>query len=67
MRRSVLPIATLFATLFAATPGGQAPDTGTLAGHVKLTTRVRGEAMPSAAYPARAVGQHELPPTIRDS
>ena len=63
MHRSVLTVATLVAMLLVANPGGQSPDTGTLAGRVKLTTRVRGAAMPSAAYPARAVGLHELPPT----
>jgi hypothetical protein len=53
----VLSIAALSA-LLAAAPRGQAPDTGAIAGHVKLTSRIRGRALPSTAYPARAVGAH---------
>lgn len=36
----------------------QPPDSssGTIAGRVKLTTRVKGAALPSTAYPTRAVG-----------
>lgn len=59
MRRSVLPIASLLAACFAATPGGQAPDTGSIVGHVTLTTRIKGRALPSTAYPTRAVGAHD--------
>ena len=48
--------------------GGQTPDTGTIVGTVTLTSKVRGSAMPSTAYPGRTVGQHELPsiPEIRN-
>jgi hypothetical protein len=56
MRRSVLALASILAALFAATPVGQAPETGVIAGHVKLTTRIKGRALPSTAYPTRAVG-----------
>jgi plastocyanin len=58
MRRSTVAIVTLI-VLAAAAPGGQTPDTGTIAGKVTLTTRVRGAALPSTAYPARAVGTHD--------
>ena len=58
MRRCVLSIASLLA-VFIASPRGQAPDTGAIAGHVKLTSRIKGRALPSTAYPARAVGAHD--------
>ena len=63
MRRPLLPAAALLATLFAAAPDGQSTDTGTIVGRVTLTTKMRGQAMPSTAYPGRTVGLHE-PPTI---
>jgi plastocyanin len=56
MHRSVLPVALLLATSIVATPGGQAPETGSVTGHVKLTTRIKGKALPSTAYPTRTVG-----------
>jgi plastocyanin len=37
---------------------GQAPDAGSISGHVTLTKRVRGTALPSNAYSSRAIGQH---------
>jgi plastocyanin len=43
--------------------GHVAPETGSMAGHVKLTSRVRGERLPSAVYPGRAVG-HSTPPRV---
>jgi plastocyanin len=54
--------------LLGAVPGGQGPETGTITGKVTLTSKVRGSAMPSTAYPGRTVGQHELPsiPEIRN-
>src|SRR3981189_461899 len=58
MRRCVLSIASLLAVLVAAL-GGQVPDTGSIAGHVKLTPRIKGRALPSTAYPTRAVGAHD--------
>jgi plastocyanin len=58
MRRCVLSIASLLA-VFVAAPGGQVPDTGSIAGHVKLTPRIKGRALPSTAYPTRAVGAHD--------
>ena len=68
MRRSVLSLTTLLAALFAATPFGQAPETGVVAGHVTLTTRIKGRALPSTAYPTRAVGGHDptAPPEIKN-
>ena len=68
VRRSALALASLFAACFVASPGGQAPDTGGIAGHVTLTTRIKGRALPSTAYPTRAVGAHDpsAPPEIRN-
>jgi hypothetical protein len=63
MRRSLIAVAALVTTLLTATPRGQTADTGSIVGHVTLTTKVRGVPMPSTSYPGRAVGQHE-PPTI---
>jgi hypothetical protein len=69
--RHAVPMIAIVATMFAAGPavsGGQSPETGSIVGHVKLTTRVRGAALPSTAYPGRTVGRHELPtiPEIRN-
>ena|SRR5262252_6124156 len=58
MRRGVLTIATLLAG-FVAAPSGQVPDSGTIAGHVTLTARIKGRPLPSTAYPTRAVGAHD--------
>src|SRR5580765_352843 len=58
MRRCALSIASLLAA-FVAAPAGQAPDTGSIAGHVTLTSRIKGRALPSTAYPTRAVGAHD--------
>ena len=55
MRRFVLPIAALLTSLIVAAAGGQSADAGSVAGHVKLTTRIKGAALPSTAYPTRAV------------
>jgi plastocyanin len=48
--------------ILAAIPAGQAPDAGTITGHVRLTTRVRGTALPSNVYQPRAVQKHEPAP-----
>jgi plastocyanin len=64
--RHAVPLIAIVATIFAAGPavsGGQPPETGSIVGHVTLTTRVRGAALPSTAYPGRSVGTHELPAT----
>ena len=50
-------------------PGSAQPaDSGTIAGHVKLTPRVPGARLPSNAYPTRSVGRHAAPtaPEIRN-
>ena len=64
MRRSVLPIAALLTSLIVAAAGGQSADTGSVAGRVKLTARIKGAALPSTAYPTRAVSSadtHAIP------
>ncbi|HET6958152.1 MAG TPA: hypothetical protein VFI56_16265 [Vicinamibacterales bacterium] len=58
MRRCVLTIATLLAG-FVAAPRGQVSDSGAIAGRVTLTARIKGRALPSTAYPTRAVGAHD--------
>jgi len=58
MRRSILLPATLIAFATVAS-GGQTPDSGTIAGRVTLTTKIKGAALPSTAYPTRAVGTHD--------
>jgi len=59
MRRTASPLVTLLALILVAAPGGQAPETGSVTGRVKLTTRLRGTALPSTAYPTRAIGTHD--------
>jgi plastocyanin len=58
MRRCALSIASLLAA-FVAAPAGQAPETGSIAGHVTLTSRIKGRPLPSTAYPTRAIGAHD--------
>ena len=67
MRRCVLSIASLLLA-FVAVPRGQIPDTGSIAGHVKLTAKIKGRALPSTAYPTRAIGAHDptAPPEIKN-
>lgn len=59
--RGVLTAAASLALV--AVLAGQEPDEGTITGHVKLTTRVRGTAMPSNVYQPRAVNNHEAAAT----
>ena len=59
MRCSVPALASLLAALAVAAAGGQAPETGSITGHVTLTSKVKGRALPSTAYPTRAVGAHD--------
>jgi hypothetical protein len=61
MRRRLLYASALCLAL-AALPAGQSPEPGRIAGHVRLTTKVPGKALPSTAYPHRAVGDHDAPP-----
>jgi plastocyanin len=58
MRRLAFALITLLAGA-AVAPHGQTADTGSVAGHVRLTTRVKGAALPSTAYPTRAIGTHD--------
>jgi len=55
-------------TLLVALPRAQAPDTGSITGMVTVTTRIKGQALPSTAYPTRAVGRgaHPAGPEIRN-
>lgn len=62
MHRSIPPLFTLLLMLVIAAPGAQAPDRGAIRGRVTLTKRVRGTALPSTAYPTRAIGRHDAPP-----
>ena len=58
-------VALAWIVVTTATPDAQtaqAGATGTIAGHVKLTARVRAP-LPSNVYPARTIGKH-LAPTI---
>src|SRR5436190_19420688 len=66
MRRSVPVLALLLTVFFFATPGGQTE--GAIAGRVTLTTKIKGRALPSTAYPTRAVGAHDpsAPPEIKN-
>jgi plastocyanin len=67
MRRSVPGLALLLTVLLLATPGGQT-ENGAIAGRVTLTTKIKGRALPSTAYPTRAVGAHDpsAPPEIKN-
>jgi len=64
MHRSVPPFAALLTSLIVAAAGGQSAETGSVAGRVTLTTRIKGSSLPSTAYPTRAVGTsatHAIP------
>ena len=61
MHRTMPPLFTLLLALSGAVPEAQPPATGRVSGHVTLTRRVRGTALPSTAYPARTVGRHDSP------
>jgi hypothetical protein len=55
--RGVLTVAAAFALVAAIS--GQSPESGTITGHVKLTSRVRGTRLPSNVYQPRAVANHD--------
>jgi plastocyanin len=55
--RGVLTAAASFALVAAL--AGQTPDSGTIAGQVKLTSRVRGTPLPSNVYQPRRVANHD--------
>jgi plastocyanin len=67
MLRVSVSLAAAF-TLLTALPRAQGPDTGSVTGRVTLTTRIKGRALPSTAYPTRAVGRgaHPAGPEIRN-
>ena len=53
--------------LSALAAGAQPQETGSIAGHIRLTARVRAP-LPANPYPSRAIGRHEAPaaPEIRN-
>jgi hypothetical protein len=61
MRRSVLPLAASLTLLIVAAAGGQSAETGSIAGHVTLTSRVRGAALASTAYRPQALPTRREP------
>jgi plastocyanin len=66
MRRPILAVCTLVVSLGAVVArGGQPPDVGTITGRVRLTARVKAAALPSTAYPTRAVGVHDNSPAAQ--
>ena len=68
VRALFTPLLILSAALAAAAPQGQTSNTGSISGRVTLTKRIRGAALPSTAYPSRAVGRREpaATPEIRN-
>lgn len=64
--RGVVTAAASFALVAAL--AGQSPDSGTIRGQVKLTSRVRSTPLPSNVYQPRAVANHDVPviPEIRN-
>src|SRR6266850_2250895 len=61
MHRTIPPLFALVLILSGAVPEAQPSATGRVTGHVTLTKRVRGTALPSTAYPARSFGRHDNP------
>jgi plastocyanin len=55
--RGALTVAASFALVAAL--AGQSPDSGTITGRVKLTSRVRGTPLPSNVYQTRSVANHD--------
>src|SRR5437870_2504286 len=55
--RGLLTVAASLALVAAL--AGQSPDSGTITGHIRLTSRVRGTPLPSNVYQPRAVANHE--------
>lgn len=53
----------LSAALTAAAPYDQTPNSGSVSGRVTLTKRIRGTALPSTAYPSRALARSVPPAT----
>jgi copper binding plastocyanin/azurin family protein len=61
MHRTIPPLVALLLILSDAVPEAQPSSTGRVTGHVTLTRRVRGTALPSTAYPARSFGRRDNP------
>ena len=64
MSRTLVAVALLLLPL--AAPGAQNAETGSITGEVKLKPNAGGAALPSTAYPTRAVGPrstHPIPET----
>ena len=63
----LIALSAVLLSLTAVAPRAQAPDTGSITGHIKLTTRIRAP-LPANAYPSRSIGKHETPalPEIRN-
>src|SRR5262245_3839886 len=66
MHRTIRRLFTLLLALIAAAPAvpTAAPQasTGGVKGRITLTKRMRGNALPTSAYPGRAIGRHDAPP-----
>ena len=61
LTRPLLTAAAILLSLTTAVPLAQAPQTGSITGHIRLTTRIRAP-LPANAYSSRAIGKHEQPP-----
>src|SRR5262245_3188167 len=64
MHRTIRRLFTLLLALIAAAPAvptaaGQSASAGVVKGHVTLTKRMRGTALPTTSYPGRAIGRHD--------
>jgi plastocyanin len=55
LRAATATLAVVLTTSLVSATRGQVPQSGSIAGRVKLTARARGVALPTNAYPARAV------------
>jgi len=66
VRRAVAITTALVASALSSSLA-QPPQTGSIIGHIKLTTHVRAP-LPANAYPSRSVGKHDAPaaPEIRN-
>ncbi len=61
LTRPLLTAAAILLSLTTAVPLAQTPQTGSITGHIRLTTRIRAP-LPANAYSSRAIGKHEQPP-----
>jgi plastocyanin len=58
----------LMLALVVSSPAGQSAETGRVVGRVRLTSKIPGKPLASAAYPRRSIGNHDAPvlPEIRN-